>query len=111
MSVSEIVDYMVNHRKHLIEFGVRFLGDDDATNDEQEYPEGEEQDSDGESVSLGYGVGFGVKCTIYHNFLSNRPAAELRAFLKNRRIPRHTKFAKELVRVFTDTQEAPTGEA
>ena len=111
MSVSEIVDYMVNHRKHLIEFGVRFLGDDDATNDEQEYPEGEEQVPDGESVSLGYGVGFGVKYAIYHNFLSNRPAGALRAFLKNRRIPRHTKFANELARVFTDTQEAPTEEA
>ena len=111
MSASEITDYMVSHRKHLIEFGVRFLGDEDATDDEQEHPEGEEQDPDGESVTLGYGVGFGVKYAIYHNFLSNRPAQEFRAFLKNRRIPKHTKFAKELARVFADTKESPTEEA
>ena len=103
MSVPEIVVYMRNHRNHLIEFGVRFLGDEAATDDEQEYPEGEEQDSDGESESLGYCIGFGVKYAIYHNFLANRPAADFRAFLKNRRIPGHTRFAKELARVLSDT--------
>jgi len=106
MTVSDIRNYLVAHRDRLIAFGIRFLGDADATRDEQEYPEGEEQEADGESEVLGMGVGFGVKYAIFHNFLANRTPAEFRAFLKNRRIPKHTQFAKELARVFA-ASEAP----
>jgi len=102
MTVAEITHYLARNRNHLIAFGVRFLGDSDATKEEQEFAEGDEQDADGESETMGLGVGFGVKYAIYHNFLANRTAAEFRAFLKNRRIPKHTKFAKELERVFAE---------
>ncbi|MCA9146632.1 MAG: hypothetical protein KDB05_27830 [Planctomycetales bacterium] len=100
MTTDQIERYLRSDRDLVIAFGVRFLRDDDATSDEQEYPEGEEQDPDGESETLGYGNGFGIKYAIYHNFLANRPSSEFRAFLKNRRIPKHTKFANELVRIF-----------
>ena len=102
MTVVEITNYLARYRNHLVAFGVRFLGDSKATEEEQEFAEGEEQDADGESETMGLGVGFGVKYAIYHNFLCNRPATEFRAFLKNRRIPKHTKFAKELQRVFAE---------
>ena len=106
MNTDQIRDYLITNRESVINFGVLFMNDDEATSDEQEYPEGEEQDPDGESETLGYGNGFGIKVAIYHNFLANRTPAEFREFLKNRRIPRHTKFAKELARVFADSQAA-----
>lgn len=108
LTVAEIRKYLALHRSSLIAFGVRFLGDGDATKEEQEYPEGEEQDPDGASETLGLGVGFGVKYAIYHNFLTNRSASDFRAFLKNRRIPKHTKFAKELVRVLAEVEGSNT---
>ena len=108
MTVDQLTGYLADNKNSLIDFGVRFMSDEDATNDEQEYPEGEEQDPDGESEALGYGNGFGIKVAIYHNFLANRTAAEFRAFLKNQRIPKHTKFAKELARTFAGSN--PTSE-
>lgn len=104
MTPAQIEVYLAEHRQALIDFGNRFLGDEEATADEQEYPEGEEQDPDGESETLGLGNGFGIKVVIYHNFLANRTAAELRAYLKNRRIPKHGKFAKALSEAFRDAQ-------
>jgi len=111
MTVDEIKRYLALHRDRLVAFGVRFLRDEDATKDEQEYPEGEEQDAEGESEAIGLGVGFGVKYAIFHNFLANRSAADFRAFLKNRRIPKHTKFAKELERVFAIAEKSAAEEA
>ncbi len=104
MNACQIENYLANNEHSIIEFGVGFLSDEDATSDEQEYPEGEEQDPDGESELLGYGNGFGITYVIYHNFLANRTPAEFRAFLKNRRVPKHTKFMKELARVFDEVQ-------
>ena len=104
MTTDQIEDYLTANRDSLIDFGVRFMSDEDATSDEQEYPEGGGGDPDGESETLGYGNGFGIKVAIYHNFLANRTPTEFRAFLKNRRIPKHTKFAKELARVFAESQ-------
>jgi hypothetical protein len=85
------------------------LSDRKAASDEQEYLEGEEQDQDEPGVSFGYANGFGAKCAIYHNFLANRAPSEFRAFLKNRRIPTHTKYAKELTRVFGEVQQRSLG--
>jgi hypothetical protein len=104
MHAAEIENYLADHRDRLIAFGVRFLRDKEATKTEEEYPPGEEQDeASGESVSLGLGSGFGITYAIYHSFLANRPVAEFRQFLQNRRIPHHSKFAKELRRVFEET--------
>ncbi len=104
MTVSEIGRYLAAHRSSVIAFGVRLFRDSDATIEEQEYPEGEEQDSDGSSETIGMAVGCGVTYAIYHNFLANRTPQELRAFLKNRRIPHHARFAKELERLFVELQ-------
>ena len=106
MTTDELADYMTNNVDALIDFGVRFMNDEDSARDEQEYPDGEEQDPDGDSETVGYGNGFGIKVAIYHNFLSNRTPSEFRAYLKNRRIPKHTKFAKELARVFAGSSAA-----
>ncbi|MCC9602225.1 hypothetical protein LOC67_16845 [Stieleria sp. JC731] len=111
MTIPEITHYLNLHRYQLVAFGIQLLGDKDASKEEQEYPDGEEQGLDGESETIGLAVGFGVKYTIYHNFLANRPAAEFRAFLKNRRIPKHTKFAKELERVFAELNSMDAEEA
>lgn len=107
LTTTQLEDYLTTNRNSLISFGARFLCDDDATSDDQEYPEGEEQEPDGESQERGHEVGFAIKIAIYHNFLANRTPAEFRVFLKNRRIPKHTKFAKELARIFdeVETQE------
>lgn len=104
LSASQMEDYLLNNKDSIIEFAVRFQHDQDATSDEEEYPEGEEQDPDGESETLGYGTGFAVGYAIYHNFLANLPS-ELKAYLKNRRIPKHTKFAKTLTRLFDETSK------
>jgi hypothetical protein len=92
MTAPEIREYLALHQARLVAFGIRFLGDARATQDEEEYPDGEEQDPNGKSEVIGLGTGFGVTYAIYHNFLTNRTHAEFRAFLKNRRIPKHTKF-------------------
>lgn len=102
MTTAQLGSYLADHKESVIEFGVRFFNDTETTTDEQEYPEGEEQDPDGKSETLGYGNGFGIKVAIYHSFLTARAPADLRAFLKNRRIPKHAKFAKELARVFSE---------
>ena len=106
MTVGAIEEYLQKNRIPITAFGIHFLHDPDATSDEQEYPEGEEQDPNGESVTLGIGNGFAISYAIYHNFLANRPLAEFHAFLKNRRIPKHTKFAKALLRVYESTNDA-----
>ncbi|WP_164101408.1 hypothetical protein [Candidatus Laterigemmans baculatus] len=111
MTVAEIRNHLALHQNRLVDFGIRFITYKEATKEEQEYPEGEEQDSDGKSEAVGLGVGLGIKYAIYHNFVVNRPAAEFRAFLKNHRIPKHTKFAKELERVFAEVEGLNTHEA
>lgn len=109
LTTNELEQYLVANRERLIKFGVRFLSDEEATSEQEEYPEGEEpdpddDDEDDEGETIGYGNGFGITIAIYHNFLANRTAAELRADLKNRRIPRHTVFAKDLTRVFAESE-------
>jgi hypothetical protein len=103
MSLGEIQKLLDDHQDALIVFGTRFAQDAEATKVEEEYPEGEEpddEDDDSNSVTLGMGTGFGVVYAIYYKFLANRPPKEFRDYLKNRRIPHHAKFAKELRRVF-----------
>jgi hypothetical protein len=103
MTANEIEKFLANNREMLVAFGVRFLTDQEATKDEEEFPDGEEQDEDGESRVLGIGSGFGIKLAIYLNFLANRTPAEFRDYLQNRRIPHHAKLAMELRRVFEST--------
>ncbi|MFP6676466.1 MAG: hypothetical protein VB878_15385 [Pirellulaceae bacterium] len=52
----------------LIEFGIRFLGDEEATEDVQEYPEEEESgpdEADAIIEKLGLSAGFGITHAIY----------------------------------------------
>ncbi|MDB5342728.1 MAG: hypothetical protein JWP89_1105 [Schlesneria sp.] len=104
LTTAGIEGYLSHNKDAVIRFGLRFLGDQDATSDEQEYAEGEEQDPPGESEILGLSNGMGIKIAIYHNFLANRTPAEFIAFLKNRRIPKAAKFARDLVRVYGESQ-------
>jgi hypothetical protein len=107
MSPTQIQKFLDEHQDALITFGIRFAQDADATKEEEEYPEGEEpddEDEDSNSVSLGMGTGFGVIYAIYYNFLANRTPEDFREYLKNRRIPYHAKFAKELRRVFDEAK-------
>ena len=74
--------------------------------DEQQYPEGEEQDPDGESIPMDFTYnGFGLTAAARYHFVSQRTGKELRAFLKNRRIPYHTKYAKQLEAVYASLQD------
>ena len=105
MTVAETEAFLLAHRDQIIKFGVAFLRDEAATDDAEEYAEGEEQDPS-ETVEVhGLGVGFGIKYAIFYNFLAYRAPAEFRAYLKNRRIPHHTRFARELRRVFDAVQQ------
>jgi hypothetical protein len=104
MTVAETESLLVSRRDQIIKFGVAFLRDEAATNDTEEFPEGEEQDRS-ETVEVnGLGVGVGIKYAIFYNFVAHRTPAEFRAYLKNRRIPQHAKFARELRRVFDAVQ-------
>jgi hypothetical protein len=104
LTAAEIETLLRDHGDQIVAFGVRFLRDPEATRDEEEYPEGEEQDPSGPSQALGLGTGFGILYAIFYNFLANRTPEEFRAFLKNRRIPHHARFARELRRVFEEAQ-------
>ena len=104
LTVAEIESLLIARRKEIVTFGIRFLRDQEASRDEEEYPDGEEQDPSETEELLGLGTGFGIKYAIFYNFLANRTPAEFRAYLKNRRVPHHAKFAKELRRVFDESQ-------
>jgi hypothetical protein len=99
MTVADAEALLLTHRDRIIAFGIAFLRDKAATDDAEEYPEGEEQDPPGPGTVLGLSAGFGITHAIYFNFLTNRPAPDFRAYLKNRRIPHQAKFAKELRRL------------
>jgi hypothetical protein len=100
MTVAQTETFLIAHRDRIISFGIAFLRDQAATDDSEEYPEGEEQDPSETVEEHGLGVGFGIKYAIFYNFLANRTPTEFRAYLKNRRIPHHARFAQELRRVF-----------
>jgi hypothetical protein len=99
MTTEELDRYMRDNGDMIVRLAL-LMRQDIPNTDEEEYPEGEEQDPSSEGVVLGLSNGFGLTHAIYHNFLSRRTGKELRAFLKNRRIPYHAKFAKQLESVF-----------
>jgi hypothetical protein len=99
LTAAGIEQLLCDHRKEIVEFGVCLLSDADATMDEGEFPEGEEPEHSQVVERCGLAAGFGIKYAIYFNFLVNRSRAEFHAFLQNRRIPKHAKFAKELERL------------
>ena len=99
MTADAIHRYLQDNRESIVRLALK-MKEDITDSDEEEFPEGEEQDADGESTTLGLANGFGLTHAIYHHFLAHRSGKELRAFLKNRRIPFHTKFAKQLEAVF-----------
>ena len=104
MSSAQLETLLREHRDRIITFGILFACDQEANRDEEEYPEGEEPDEDEDPGEvLGLGCGFGIKYAIYYNFVANRTPAELRAYLKNRRIPQAAKFAMALERIFRGT--------
>ena len=106
LSTGQIETILRECRTRVIAFGIRFHQDKHATKEEEEHPEGEEpgeEDLPRNEKVLAFGTGFGITYAIYYNFLANRSAPELREYLKNRRIPYHAKFAKELRRVFDET--------
>lgn len=100
LTVAQTEALLASRRDQIIKFGVAFLRDQAATDDAEEFPEGEEQDPSAAVEVQGLGVGFGIKYAIFYNFLANRTPAEFRAYLKNRRIPDQARFARELRRVF-----------
>jgi hypothetical protein len=107
MTVAQTAALLTSQRDQLIRFGITFLRDESATDNAEEYPDGEEQDPS-ETVEVhGHGVGFGIKVAIFYNFLAHRTPAEFRAYLKNRRIPHQAKFARELRRVFDLVPQGP----
>jgi hypothetical protein len=108
MTANEIQQYLRDNCDSIVRLALK-MKEDIADTDEEEYPEGEEQDPSGESTVLGMANGFGLSHAIYHHFLAHRSGKELRAFLKNRRVPFHTKFAKQLEGVFASLTPDGTG--
>jgi hypothetical protein len=99
MSVEECKNYLAENQASIVEFALRLLNDNTEIS-EEEFPEGEEQDPSEEGRLLGISNGLGVTWTIYHQFVSRRSPKELRAFLKNRQIPFHAKYAKQLASIY-----------
>jgi len=100
LTTAQLRELLASHRDEIIAFGIAFLRDEAATQDDEEFPEGEEQDASEAIEVLGLGVGFGIRYAIWFNFLANRSTAEFNTFLENRRVPHRAKFARELRRVF-----------
>lgn len=107
MSCQDIEKFLAEQYDALLRFGIAHQRYQLGVPDEQEYPAGEEPGPDelDETVEIhGLANGFGVKIATQYNFLANRSPAELRDFLENRRIPRAAKYAREMRRVFDQTQ-------
>ena len=100
MTVAETEALLIRERDQIIKFGVAFLRDESANDDSEEFPEGEEQEPSQTVEVHGLGVGFSIKYAIFYNFLANRTPTELRAYLKNRRIPHQARCARDLRRVY-----------
>ena len=107
MTVAQTEALLVSQRDQIIKFGVAFLRNEAATDDTEEFPQGEEQDPSQTVEVHGLGVGFGIKYSIFYNFLAHRTPAEFRAYLKNRRVPHHARFARELRQVFDAVLQGP----
>jgi len=107
LTTGQLENHLLEQRDSVIRFATRLLQDEEANEDAEEYPEDEEPDpdDDDEDEELGCANGFGITMAIYHNFLANRTTKDLRAYLKNRKIPQHTKFAKQLEEIFAETCE------
>lgn len=110
LTISEMESLLIAHRDRVIRFGIALLRDQAATDESEEFPEGEEQDPSEPGTSLGYGTGFGITYATYYNFLAHRSPEEFKAYLKNRRIPKHTQLARELQRVFDSVRQAEEAE-
>lgn len=107
MTVADAEALLLAERDSITRFGIAFLRDSAATDNTEEYPEGEEQDPPENEQFLGLSAGCGIKYAIFYNFLAHRTPAEFRAYLKNRRIPHQAKFARELRRVFDEVRGQP----
>jgi hypothetical protein len=90
LTVAQIADYLRVNGNQVIAFGIAFL----QAKGPPAPPAG--------GVVLGLGNGFGITYAIRHHFLAQRTKKEFHAFLKNRRIKGHTKFAKELLAIYQD---------
>lgn len=99
LTTQQIRDYLVAHRDALITFGTRYLSNNAATNNAEEFASGEEQDASEPIGPIRFSTGFAIKIVIYHHFLTQRTQDEFHAFLKNRRYPHYIKFAAEISRV------------
>ncbi|MBB3210641.1 hypothetical protein FHS27_006489 [Rhodopirellula rubra] len=105
LTIDQISSILRSDQSSLIDFGVRFLRDEEATEEVQEYPAGEEPDPDDVDETVtehGLGVGFGITYAIYWHFLTNHTAKDFTEFLKKRRIPGARKFATDLRRIYAD---------
>lgn len=107
MTCQEIERFLLKHRDAVVRFGIRLQQERQGKSSEQEYPPGEEPDEEDKDQIVevrGLANGFGARMATYYNFLAHRAPAELAEFLKNRRIPAASKFARDLRRIFAETQ-------
>lgn len=98
LSIEYIREQLHSKKDSIIAFGIRFFDKFKNAPNEEEYPKGESvPKSQRPQVisSHGVGIGFGVKYSIYYDFLTNRPK-ELIDFVKKERIPKANKFCKTL---------------
>jgi len=103
LTADEVSRRLREERDGLVEFGVAFLADPEATESTDEFPPGEEPGpgDEGETIAeLGLGCGFGITYLIYLYFLRERPRPEFTTYLKKRRIPFAAKFARDPRRVY-----------
>jgi len=108
LNTKDIMAILSEQAELLIQFGVAFLHDEEATSDEEEYPQGEELDEDDKSETVsehGIGIGFGITYAIYLNYLQKNTKQEFVKYLKAERIPYAAKFASELKRVYENLKK------
>ena len=111
LTVENVLERLQTRRELLIDFGVAFLGDAEATEETEEYPPGEAPDPDDLPKTikqLGLACGSGVKYLIYVYFLLERDQKDFVSFLKQVRIPGANKFAGDLKRVLAGVGRSGT---
>jgi hypothetical protein len=108
MTCQELEQFVAEHRDALIRFGIRFQTEQRNAESRQEYPEGEEPGPGDEDEIVevhGLANGFGATLAAQFNFLANRTPQEHRDYLNNRGIRPAAKFAKDLRRIFDESQQ------
>jgi len=108
-SVDDVLAVFARQPEEVVEFGGRWYADcsDHEYGEEWDPDEGNQQDEDQETKTVGIAEGFLVGYAMLYLYAEERPE-ELTAYVKRRRIPHAGKVAKDVVRVHQQMRQSRT---